>query len=68
VEKMTTSTLIISDTIPDTIRNKIIKERESKIAFVEQRIKNDTKELEIQKNYLIAFKKTLIPILPGDQP
>lgn len=42
----------------DEIRINIIKERENKISFLEKKRDNITAEIENQKEYLNAFKKT----------
>ena len=47
----------------DVIRASIIRGRESQITILEKQIENKIEELATQKNYLVSFKKTLIPII-----
>lgn len=52
----------------DVIRANIIRKHENKISILENKIQNDTENLKIQKDYLEAFKKTLIPIISKSVP
>lgn len=56
---------MISDipTNQDQIRATIIRKRESQITILEKEIENKIIELKTQKDNLISFKKTLIPVI-----